>query len=124
VGQVGVRGIRGATTVKENSSGEILQATGLLVQKMVEDNGISREDIAAVYLSATADLDAAFPAEAVREMGRGWELVPLFCSVEMNVPGSLPRCIRVLMLVNTTLGQGEVKHVYLGEACRLRKDLS
>jgi len=123
VGQAGVRGIRGAITVEENCSEEIRGATRHLVQEMVEKNGVHREDIAAVILSTTPDIDAAFPAGALREMGGGWELVPLFGTVEMNVPGSLARCIRVLILTNTGLKQEEIKHVYLKEARQLRDDL-
>ncbi|MGV2805924.1 chorismate mutase, partial [Clostridium perfringens] len=69
------------------------------------------------------DLDATFPAKAIRQL-EGWDLVPLMCSVEIPVQGSLPRCIRFMVQVNTDKSQSEIKHVYLNEAKRLRPDLS
>lgn len=71
----------------------------------------------------TQDLDATFPAKAIRQL-EGWDLVPLMCSVEIPVQGSLPRCIRFMVQVNTDKSQSEIKHVYLNEAKRLRPDLS
>ncbi len=114
-----IRGIRGAVTVTENLAADILETTRGLLEQMVCENQVETEMIAAVHFSATPDLNAAFPAQAAREMG--WLTVPLFCCVEIDVPGSLPRCIRVLMLVNTTRRQDLVKHVYLGETYRLRE---
>ncbi len=121
MGQVQSRGIRGAITVEENKGEEIIQASVKLVKEMVRENEVEVEEIAAVFFSLTPDLDAAFPAEAARSMG--WKNVPLFCTSEIGVPGALARCIRVLMLVNTTRKQEEIKHIYLGEARQLREDL-
>jgi len=121
LGQVMVRGIRGAITVEDNDSEEIIEATARLVQEMVRQNKVQLEDIAAALFSLTPDLDAAFPAEAARSLG--WKNVPLFCTSEIGVTGALERCIRVLMLVNTGRKQDEIKHVYLGEAQQLREDL-
>ncbi|NPV87201.1 MAG: chorismate mutase [Anaerolineae bacterium] len=115
------RGVRGAISVENNREEEILTATRLLLERMVAANQMDSEDIACVYFTATSDLDAVYPARAAREMG--WAHVPLMCAQEMNVPASLPRCIRVLILWNTHLPQGQVKHIYLGEATRLRPDL-
>ena len=84
-------------------------------------NHIQAEDVAAVFFTVTDDLDAAFPAQAARMLG--WQQVPLLDAREIPVPGSLPRCIRVLLLWNTDTPQSEVVHVYLGEARRLRPDL-
>ncbi|MEW5784865.1 MAG: chorismate mutase [Bacillota bacterium] len=114
-----VRGIRGAVTAAGNNRADILAATGQLLARMIEQNGVALRDIAAVHFSATPDLNAAFPARAAREMG--WQTVPLFCHVEIDVPESLPQCIRVLMLVNTELPPEEIKHIYLGETYRLRE---
>jgi chorismate mutase len=108
--------------VAENSAAEILQATRELLIKMAKANQIKPEQIAGIIFSATPDLNAAFPAAAARELG--WTYVPLFDTVEIAVPGALPRCIRVLMLVNTELGQAAVKHIYLREARSLRQDLT
>lgn len=116
-----VRGIRGAVQVEANTPEAILNAARRLITEMVRANGVEADDVAAVIFTCTSDLNATFPAEAARALG--WDRVPLLCSREMEVPGSLPRVLRVLMLVNTTLAQDEVVHVYLGEAERLRPDL-
>jgi len=118
---VRVRGIRGAVQVEANTPEAILDAARRLITEMVRANGVEPDDVAAVIFTCTSDVNATFPAEAARALG--WDRVPLLCSREMEVPGSLPRVLRVLMLVNTTLAQDEVVHVYLGEAERLRPDL-
>ncbi|MDY6826670.1 MAG: chorismate mutase [Bacillota bacterium] len=114
-----VRGVRGATTVEKNEAELIYTATRELLAEITKKNNLSTADIAAAIFSTTADLNSAFPARAAREMG--WQSVPLFCSQEIDVPGALGLCIRVLLLVNTTLRQDEVKHVYLRKAVNLRK---
>ncbi len=115
------RGVRGAITVEENSSEAILKATRTLLETIVAENGMTAEEIAGVIFTATADLDAVYPAVAARELG--WVAVPLLCMQEMRVVGSLPRCIRVLLHWNTERAPEEIHHVYLGEARRLRPDL-
>ena len=114
-----VRGIRGAVTAARNSKEAILEATRTLLTEMVTANRVQLTDIAAVHFSVTADLNAVFPAKAAREMG--WLSVPLFCHREIDVPGALAGCIRVLMLLNTEMKQEEIKHIYLGETRRLRE---
>lgn len=115
------RGIRGATTVEANTAKAILDATGELLAAMVEANGLAAEDIASAVFTVTADLDAAFPAQAARQLG--WHQVPLLDALEIPVPGSLPRCVRVLLHWNTGRGQAEIRHVYLRGAAGLRPDL-
>lgn len=115
------RGIRGAITVEQNTAEAILDATRTLLQKIAEANGFDPTEIASVILTATPDLDAVAPARAAREMG--WTDVPLICMQEMAVPGSLPRCIRVLIHWNTERAQADVHHIYLGRARVLRPDL-
>lgn len=117
------RGIRGATTVKQNDEQEILKETVLLLEEIVNRNDVKPDDICSVWITMTHDLDATFPARAIRALD-GWDLVPLMCSVEIPVQGSLPRCIRLMVQVNTEKSQKEIKHVYLNEAQRLRPDLS
>ncbi|SET52444.1 chorismate mutase [Paenibacillus sp. NFR01] len=117
------RGIRGATTVTNNEEGEILRETVTLLREIVDKNDVIAEDICSVWITMTEDLDATFPARAIREIA-GWELVPLMCSVEIPVKGSLPRCIRLMVQVNTDKTQREIRHVYLNEAKRLRPDLA
>lgn len=121
MGRSVVRGIRGAINVSQNSSSEILQATRELLVKMVKANHVKKEDIASIFFTLTPDLNATYPASAARELG--WTDVPLFCAVEIDVPGALAFCIRILMHVNTELKQPEVKHIYLRDARTLRADL-
>lgn len=118
-----VRGIRGATTVKEDVAEEILQATLDMLRHIVEANGIVPEDICSVFVTTTNDLTSTFPASAIRQMS-GWELVPLMCSLEIPVQPSLARCIRLMVHVNTTRSQAEIQHIYLNEARALRPDIS
>jgi chorismate mutase len=115
------RGVRGATTVAANTREEILTATRQLVALMVRRNGIESKDVASALFTTTADLDAEFPAQAARQLG--WIDVPLLCGHEMSIPGSLPRCIRVLVHWNTELPQSAIQHVYIRDAERLRPDL-
>jgi len=116
-----VRGIRGATTVSEDSQDAILEATGELVRDIVAANAILPEDVASALFTVTPDLHAEFPAAAARRMG--WTMVPLLNFTEIGVPGRLERCIRVLVHVNTDRAQNEMVHVYLREAVSLRPDL-
>ncbi|MBF8377467.1 chorismate mutase [Alicyclobacillus mali] len=118
-----VRGLRGATTVTRNDREEILRATRELMQEIVRVNEIDVDDVASVILTMTPDLNAAFPAFAVRQLP-GWQWVPLMCATEIDVPGSLPRSIRVLVHLNTDKRQDELIHVYLGEAVQLRPDIA
>ena len=114
-----VRGIRGATTTDSNTSSGIIDSTKELLAAMVGSNDIDIGDIAAIYFTTTPDLDAEFPPLAARQMG--WESVALINSIEMDVPGAQPRCIRILILVNTKKSQKEIEFVYLKDAVSLRK---
>lgn len=115
------RGIRGAITVSANNRESILAATEELLMAMAQANRIAVEDIAAIFFTTTPDLNAEFPAVAARELGWSSNLA-LLCGHEMNVSDSLPRCLRILMLVNTEKGLEEIKHVYLGEAKKLKNN--
>ena len=116
-----VRGIRGATTVESNTREEILAAARELLEEVVRQNEIDPEYVASILFSTTADLSAEFPAVAAREAG--YTQVALECLTEMNVPGSLPKCLRILMHVNTDRALADLKHVYLHGAHVLRRDL-
>ncbi|MDC3415374.1 chorismate mutase [Aquibacillus salsiterrae] len=118
-----IRGIRGATTVEKNDETEIVQNTRQLVEEIVEQNNVKPEDIASVLISVTSDLNAGFPAKALRLI-EGWTYVPVMCMKEIEVPGSLAKCIRVMMTVNTTINQQDITHVYQKNATVLRPDLS
>jgi len=117
-----VRGIRGATTVGQNTPEQILQETRRLLLALQEANGFSLDDVVTAFFSMTPDLDAAYPAAAARELG--WERVPLFGGREAGVVGVPGRCVRVLVQVYTERDAAAIHHVYLGEAARLRPDLS
>jgi chorismate mutase len=116
-----LRGIRGATTVDEDTAQAILEATEELVREIVAANALVPQDIGSALFTVTPDLRAEFPAAAARRMG--WTMVPLLNFTEIGVPGRLQRCIRVLVHVNTTRTQNEMVHVYLREAVALRPDL-
>ena len=119
---VHARGIRGATTVDRNEREAILDATRELLEHMVRANDIRAEDVATAWFTTTPDLNADFPAIAARHLG--WTHVALMDAHHMNVPGALPMCLRVMLLVNTTRRQEEIVHVYLRGARVLRPDLS
>lgn len=117
-----IRGIRGAITVDADDRDAILLATKRVLREMTARNGVRTEDIASVLFSLTPDLRAAFPAIGARELG--WVHVPMLHFSEVDVPGALRRCIRVLVHVNTDRAQDAIEHVYLGDAVVLRQDLA
>ena len=118
-----VRGIRGATVASQDDADLVLSATRELLQAILEANpALQPADLASVWFTTTPDLCSAFPAQAARQLG--WSDVPLMCAQEIAVPGSLPRCIRVLLHWNTSLKQEDIRHVYLGQAASLRPDKS
>ena len=114
------RGVRGATTCEENSRESILAATREMLARLIEANGLHPDDIASAIFTTTPDLNAEFPAVAARELG--WLDTALLCGHEMAVPGSLQRCIRVLVHWNTERRADEVVHVYIREAASLRPE--
>ena len=113
------RGVRGATTVEGNDAAGIRERTLELLSILVEQNRIRPQDLASVVFTVTEDLDAEFPALAVRAL-RGWEEVPLLCAREIPVPGSLGRCVRILLHWNTDEPQESVRHAFLRGARELR----
>jgi chorismate mutase len=118
-----LRGIRGAITVEANTREAILEASRELLAELVRLNDIHKEDVASAWFTTTPDLTAEFPAVAAREYF-GWHDVALMCGHEMDVPGSLPMCLRILIHVNTERAQSEMKHIYLRGATVLRRDLA
>lgn len=122
MGQLLCRGVRGATTVETNTAEAILNATTELLQAMIEANAIEQERVASVLFTTTMDLNAAFPAVAAREIG--WTDIALLNAHEMAVPGALPRCIRILLHLNTDRAAKQIRHIYLREATKLRPDLA
>lgn len=116
-----VRAIRGAIQVDVDERDEILAASAELVRAVLDRNAISPDDLISVIFTATPDLRAEFPAYAARLMGI--TDVPLLCSVEIDVAGAMPRVIRLLAHVETSLARSELRHVYLRGAAALRTDL-
>lgn len=116
-----VRAIRGATTVEKNDAVEMLRETEKLLVEIAEKNQLKEEDIISIIFTVTNDLNATFPAVAARNLG--WTSVALMCTNEIPVPGSLEKCIRILMHINTNKRNNEIKHVYLNNAKVLRPDL-
>ncbi len=116
------RGVRGATTIEEDTPESILRATRELLAFMIRLNNIKSEDVATAIFTTTFDVVSEYPALAARQLG--WMDVPLLCGHEMRVPDSLPLCIRVLIYWNTDTPQKEIQHVYLKDAQALRPDKS
>ena len=112
------RGIRGATTVDQNTSEDILEGTAELLTALARLNDLAPDDVASAFFTTTIDLDAAFPALAARDLG--WIEVPLMCAHEMAVGGALAKVVRILLHVNTDRTPQEIRHVYLRGARTLR----
>ena len=114
------RGIRGATTAGSNTPEAILEATTELLTELMSANDIKIADVASAMFTTTRDLNAEFPAVAANKLG--WTDVALMCGHEMDVPGSLGMCVRVLLHVNTEREPHELKHSYLRGAKAIRTD--
>ena len=117
-----IRGIRGATTVHINEKEHIIEETKILIHKMLTLNTIDQADIASIFFSVTHDLDAVFPAEAARELDLSY--TPLLCLNEIKIEGSIQKCVRILMHVNSDVLQKNIKHVYLNEAVSLMPEFA
>jgi chorismate mutase len=116
-----IRALRGATTASQDETHAIVEATSELIQEMMKRNNITKEDLVSLIFTATPDLTSEFPAAAARHIGISD--VPLLCATEIDVKGSIGRCIRVMMHIYTDLDYATLRHVYLGEARQLRTDL-
>jgi chorismate mutase len=114
------RGIRGATTAEDNSEEAMLSATRELLYIMIRANEITESDVASAIFTTTVDLNATYPALAARQLG--WYEAALLCGHEMQIPGSLGHCIRILIHWNTTKKPKDIIHVYLRGAKGLRPD--
>jgi chorismate mutase len=113
-------GVRGAITAEANTAEAILAATHELLAAIIEANQIEMDDIGSVIFSTTVDLNAEYPAIAARQIG--WHDVAILCTHEMNVPHGLGRCVRVLIMWNTTVSPRDIRHIYLHDAQQLRPD--
>lgn len=113
--------VRGATTVDHDSAQQVLERTTELLQAILEKNQIGPDDIVSIIFTATADLCSEFPAVAARKLGLS--RIPLICSQEIAVEGSVERCIRVMMHAYSSRSRDEIGHPYLHDARQLRTDL-
>jgi chorismate mutase len=116
-----VRALRGATTADADTADQITERTVALLEEMFARNGVDHDDLISIWFTVTDDLAAAFPAAGARRIGLGD--VPLLCAREIPVPGSTPRCIRVLAHLTTDRAREDLRHVYLEGAVGLRDDL-
>lgn len=116
-----VRALRGATTVDADTTEQIEQRVQALLQQMLDRNGVDKDDCISILFTATDDIHSMFPALAARGMGFGD--VPLICARELDITGGTPRCVRIMMHINTDKARNELHHVYLEGAKGLRDDL-
>ena len=116
-----VRALRGATTVDVDSPEQVFERVIALLGEMWQRNAVSHDDLISIVFTVTEDIRSCFPAAAAREIGLGD--VPLICAQEIPVPGSTPRCIRVLAHLETDRSRQALRHVYLEGAAGLRDDL-
>ena len=116
-----VRALRGAVTADEDAKDEIISSTTELLEEMLDRNDVGTEDVVFIIFTATGDLTAEFPAAAARKIGLSH--IPVICARELEVEGSLPRTVRVMMLINTDKAREGLRHVYLKDARQLRMDL-
>ncbi|MDP4508506.1 chorismate mutase [Nonomuraea sp. NBC_00507] len=117
-----VRAIRGAIQVDANDRDSIVEGTTELVSAIMERNELTTDDVISVLFTATPDLTAEFPALAARKLG--FHDVPLICCTEIDVPGALPRVVRLMAHVETDRPRAEIQHVYLRGAVALRQDIA
>jgi chorismate mutase len=117
-----VRAIRGATQVEANTAEAITAATQELILEILSVNSLTSDDVISVLFTSSPDLTATFPAAAARSLG--FENTPLICSVEIDVPGALPRTVRVMAHVESPLSKSDIAHIYLHGAKALRRDIA
>ena len=117
-----VRAIRGATQLEEDARDHMLERVAEMVTDVMEANGLEVDDFISVIFTATSDLVSEFPAYAARRLGFGE--IPLICARELEIDGSMPRCVRMMAHVETDLPRSDITHVYLHGAAALRSDLT
>ncbi len=117
-----VRAVRGAVQISSNDRDAVLAGTTELVTEVMSRNGLSTDDVISVLFTATPDLTAEFPALAARKLG--FQEVPLLCASEIDVPGAMPRIVRLMMHIETSKPRSALQHVYLRGAAALRLDIA
>lgn len=117
-----IRAIRGATQLSSDDREEMHREVAAMLQEILEANQLSLEAVISALFTVTPDLTSEFPAAAARKAG--WGEIPLMCAVEISVPGSLPRTVRVMLHVESGRARSEITHIYRGGAKALRPDLA
>lgn len=117
-----VRGIRGAAQASENTKEAIYEASSSLIKAILDRNQLVQEQIISIFVTSTPDLNADFPAYAIRSYGL--DRVPVLGATEIAVPGAMTRLIRFLVHVDVDIPRDEIRHVYLGATATLRPDLA
>ncbi|MDK1475648.1 chorismate mutase [Streptomyces sp. 549] len=117
-----VRAVRGAVQLERDDAGEMHARVAELLAAVLERNALGTDDLISIWFTATPDLRSDFPAAAARSTGLAD--VPLICAQELDIPGAMPRVVRLLAHVETDLPRTAVSHVYLGAAAALRKDIA
>jgi chorismate mutase len=113
--------LRGATTVDADTVEQLNERVTVLLQRMLDRNGVDKDDLISILFTATDDIHSGFPAAAARTMGFGD--VPLICARELDITNGTPMCVRVMMHITTDKARNELHHVYLEGAKGLRDDL-
>jgi len=113
--------IRGAISVEKNSAKDILKATKKIMQNLMQENELQKEDLISIITTTTDDLTKVYPGKVLREIG--YNLTPILCMQEMKVENSSQKMIRLLVYVDGTRNKSQVKHQYLKKAKHLRPDL-
>jgi chorismate mutase len=117
-----VRAIRGATTLDDDTREQMIERVTALLADIFGRNHVDLDDVISIFFTATDDLHCMFPAEAARTMGLAD--IPLMCARELAITGGMPRCVRVMVHVETSHARGAIEHIYHGEARSLRPDIS
>ncbi|MBP9114759.1 MAG: chorismate mutase [Acidimicrobiia bacterium] len=115
--------IRGATTCAHDTKEEVSRVTQELLTEMIKRNSLMMENIVSVIFTATNDIHSEFPATASRKL-EGFSEIPVMCAQELDISGAMPNCIRVMMHVDIDMSRKDIKHVFMGNAQKLRKDLN
>jgi chorismate mutase len=117
-----VRAVRGAIQLDVDEREHVLSATRELVSSILTANSLTPDDVISIFFTATVDVHSEFPAVAARELGLGD--VPLMCAQELDIEGAMPRVIRLMAHINTTMSRDQITHIYLRGATALRRDLA
>jgi chorismate mutase len=117
-----VRALRGATTIDDDTPAQIRERMKALMAALFERNGLVNDDVVSVFVTATADIRSLHPATAAREFGL--DDVAFLGAQEATIDATLPRCVRVLLLIETERAKAELRHVFLEGAAVLRPDLA